>query len=321
VSVKVNLFNPRDVKSFDLSIILPVYNECESISEVCRALLQEIDSNKEISVEVIFIDDASSDSSVQIIKSLLWEDCRVYRHLVNLGHQQALLTGLVLSEGRWIGMMDSDGQHPVNEIFKMFYKARESQADLVQGLRISRSTDSYFKKFSARIFYTVMRMIGNSDVIRDASDFRIISHRCKSLLLSSGRPIPFRFSLGKFSISRTFHYFEVNSRIAGKSKYSLRKMNSLAISSIVNFSDKPLRFIAVLGIITSLLSAILLMAIFGFAAAGMTIPGWASLATLISIFGALNLLSLGIIAIYISVSLDNSLASARGVELLHDSRP
>lgn len=316
VAVEIDLLASAEIPQFDFSIILPVYNEGESLKKVCLDLKQNIDMKSDLSIEVIFVDDASSDRSLAVIQNLTWGNCRIVRHLTNLGHQQALLTGLFLADGKYIGMMDADGQHPASEMFKMFENASAQELDLVQGIRLSRSTDGLLKKLSARLFYMLMHFVSKIDFTTDASDFRVLSNRCKSFLLSSARPVPFRFSLGRLNLRKASHQFDVAPRIAGKSKYSFQKMNSLAISSFTNFSDRPLRFIASLGIATSLFSTLLILSICVLRIIGMTIPGWASLAALISIFGALNLLSAGIIALYLSVTLEHNANQYRKVELV-----
>jgi dolichol-phosphate mannosyltransferase len=306
-------FSTADI---DLSLVLPFYNERESLPEVCKSLIEFINQRRDIRIEVIFVDDASTDGSLGVIESFNWVDCKVLQHYLNLGHQQALFTGLSMARGKFIGMMDSDGQHPVCEIFKMFEIASSERWDLVQGVRISRTTDRLFKRVSARLFYFLMRIVSSVDVTTDASDFRVLSRRCSQILLSLEKPLPFRFSLGQLNVKKILHNFEVSQRIAGDSKYSIQKMNSLAISSLTSFSDKPLRFVASLGISSSLASIMLVLLIGLFAVIGMTIPGWASLAVLISVFGALNLLSAGIIALYLSMAMERKSGSSRNVELI-----
>jgi glycosyltransferase involved in cell wall biosynthesis len=303
---------------FDFSIVLPVFNESESISEVCKSLIEEIKKRPDQSIEVIFIDDGSSDNSVSEIEKFNWKFCRVYGHINNLGHQRALLSGIMLSHGKFIGTMDSDGQHPVQDLFAMFEIANNHQIDLVQGVRTTRRTDGFFKKLSARLFYWFMTALLPGKFMKDAADFRVISSYCRELLLSIDAPLPLRFTLNRLTVRSRVYEFEVKKRFAGESKYSISKMISLAILSVITVSQRPLKNIAGLGIGVSFLSSLLLALIILTQILGKTVSGWASLASLIAFFGALNLLSIGVVALYVSASFENSRSTRSAVILMRD---
>ena len=158
----------------------------------------------------------------------------------------------------------------------------------MQGVRISRKTDDFFKKFSARLFYWLIRALVSDKFLKDAADFRVISSYCRELLLSIDAPLPLRFTLNSLAVEGRVYEFEVKKRFAGESKYSISKMTSLAISSVITVSQRPLKNIAGLGIGVSFLSSLILALIVVSEILGKTVSGWASLATLIA-FGSKGL--------------------------------
>lgn len=314
----IRVIERGEKSTFDFTIVLPVYNECDSISEVCNSIIEEIKKRPKQSFEVIFIDDGSEDSSIHEIEKFNWPDCKVYSHLKNLGHQRALLSGIKLSQGKFVGTMDSDGQHLAKDLFAMYDIANSNQVDLVQGVRISRKTDGFFKKFSARLFYWLIRALVSDKFLKDAADFRVISSYCRELLLSIDAPLPLRFTLNSLAVEGRVYEFEVKKRFAGESKYSISKMTSLAISSVITVSQRPLKNIAGLGIGVSFLSSLILALIVVSEILGKTVSGWASLATLIAFFGALNLLSIGVVALYVSAALENNRSTSSTVVLTRE---
>jgi len=297
----IRVIERGEKSTFDFTIVLPVYNECDSISEVCNSIIEEIKKRPKQSIEVIFIDDGSEDSSIHEIEKFNWPDCKVYSHLKNLGHQRALLSGIKLSQGKFVGTMDSDGQHLAKDLFAMYDIANSNQVDLVQGVRISRRTDGFFKKFSARLFYWLIRALVSDKFLKDAADFRVISSYCRELLLSIDAPLPLRFTLNSLAVEGRVYEFEVKKRFAGESKYSISKMT-----------------IAGLGIGVSFLSSLILALIVVSEILGKTVSGWASLATLIAFFGALNLLSIGVVALYVSAALENNRSTSSTVVLTRE---
>lgn len=304
MGTSINFVELETPTSYDLSIILPVFNEAEAFPTFIKEVITELESQSNISVQLVVVDDGSTDKTSAELAKIQFSDLVVVKHLVNLGHQQAIITGLHLSKGRYIGMMDTDGQHPISDLFAMYEIAVKNRLDLVQGLRKSRKTDSILKKTTAGIFYRLMKALTNVDFLKDAADFRILSNSCKNALLSIPKPLPLRFSVHSLNVPKSVYYFEVTPRLGGTSKYTVRKMLSLALSSITNFSELPLRFIFWMGIFTSSMSFMLLLFTVTSSILGKTIAGWASLATLISFLGAIILLCLGVIAIYMATLID-----------------
>lgn len=286
-------------------ILFPCYNEEEVITHTLGQItlkLKDLISSQLISAEskVCFIDDGSKDKTWQLIESFDNPFVNGIKLSRNTGHQYALLAGLETTKNKYDAYitMDVDLQDDINAIDKMISEYIKGN-DVVYGVRNDRSNDTFFKRKTAEAFYKIMNKLGVKTVFNHA-DFRLISNRALLEFLKYKETHLFLrgiFPLVGFNQSSV--YYKRKERSHGVSKYPLRKMLSFAWEGITSFSDKPIRFIMVVGILSVLISIILALWAFITLILGNTIKGWTSIIILIVFFGGIQTISLGIIGEYI----------------------
>lgn len=298
---------PNITRPIDLSIVIPCFNEEKVIHETTRQLIYLfqtlIDQNKISSQSrVYFIDDGSCDRTWELIESLAEDHPLVHGIKLsrNRGHQNALLAGLLTAEGEVIISVDADLQDDLNAI-KTMLDHYNCGYDIVYGIRDSRDTDTLFKKFTAEAYYHLLSKMG-VEVVFNHADYRLMSRRAIEALREFGEVNLFlRGIIPQLGFAQSCVYYDRAERFAGESKYPLRKMLALAWQGITSFSDVPLRFITVIGLLVSLFSFIISgWAIFVRLFTQDAIPGWASTVLPIYFLGGIQLLCLGIIGEYLS---------------------
>lgn len=290
-----------------LFLVIPCYNEEQAINETARQLkikMTGLISSGKISAQskICFVNDGSEDTTWEIIRSLNHEDS-IFRGINlsrNKGHQNALLAGLmtVKSECDAVISLDADLQDDIGAIDKMVDKWVDG-CDIVYGVRSSRKTDTFFKKTTALAYYKLLKFMG-VDITYNHADYRLMSRRAIDALENFKEVNLFlRGIVPMIGFKSDMVYYERNERIAGKSKYPLKKMISFALEGITSLSVKPIRMITVLGLIIFVISVIMLITFIVKHYSGQTIEGWTS--TVVSIWGigGLQLLAIGIIGEYI----------------------
>jgi glycosyltransferase involved in cell wall biosynthesis len=287
-----------------LAIVLPCYNEAESINHAITqltALMNELAVEGLISKKsyLFFVDDGSTDESWEVIEKIGLSNNAIkgLKLSRNFGHQAALLAGLttVTKDCDAAISIDTDLQQDPQAI-RDFVKKFQNGADVVLGIRKDRGTDGWFKKQTALGFYTLMRAMGVK-IIPNHADYRLLSKRALEALSLFPEPSIFLraicLQLG-FKVSTVF--FAVKERQYGQTKYSLKKMLRLALHGITSFSVVPLRIVAIIGFVLFLFSC----GMGGYVAwrtlfVGDTVPGWASTALPIYFIGGVQLLCLGVV--------------------------
>lgn len=297
-----------------LSIVIPCYNEESALPYTFDALTKIlnilIDDNK-ISDDsyMLFVDDGSKDKTWEIIENEHAQNKFVkgVKLAGNVGHQNALLAGLLAAKQDCdISVsIDADLQDDVNAIIEMVDKANEG-ADIVYGVRNDRSTDTAFKRTTAEGFYKFMSLLGVKTVYNHA-DFRLMSKRALDALSEfSERELFLRGIVPMIGYNTDYVYYKRSERVAGESKYPLKKMLKFATNGIVSFSTKPLEIITALGFIITLLSILaFIYVLIGFFF-GLTVAGWPSLMVSIWFLGGVQLLSLGVIGQYVGKTYSES---------------
>lgn len=288
-------------------IVVPCYNEEEVLPETTRQLmplLEDLMVQGKISRKsrILYVNDGSKDGTWQIISRLYREHEMVSG--VNLsrnrGHQNAVLAGLMYAKECCDAAitMDADLQVDINAINEMVDKFRGGM-DVVYGVRSSRRTDTFFKKFTAEGFYRLMECMG-VDIIFNHADYRLMSRRVLHQLEDYREVNLFlRGIVPLIGYPSDQVYYERQERFAGESKYPLRKMLSFAFDGITSFSIKPIRFILSLGTLIFIVSiAILIYSVIRHII-GATVLGWSSLMVSIWALGGLQLLAIGVIGEYI----------------------
>ena len=283
----------------DLSVVVPIYNEELGIGEFTQQLRSNLDDLK-IQYEVIFINDGSTDSSQKIINSIIWPELKSYEFQFNAGHMKALEAGLEKSTGNLIITMDSDLQHPPAYIKDFINNQKETGAEVVYGIRDLRKEDGLFKRISAKFYYKLMRKLSGINIRSNAADFRLITKSVRDVLVSLEEENKiFRLLIPSLNFQESQIVFQAEKRMHGKSKYGLKNMGSLAISSVLNFSIKPLRWAIWIGLWAVVLSLVWISYVLIAQFSGWVIQGWSSLIAAVILFAGVQLFLLGIVGQYI----------------------
>lgn len=290
-----------------LYIVVPCYNEEAVLPLTAPAFLEKLNSlcaagKVSDDSRILFVDDGSKDSTWTIISALAKQD-RHYlgiRQSRNRGHQNAVLAGLMEAKDRcdFTISIDCDGQDDLNAMDAMV-DAYHGGCEIVYGVRSSRETDTFFKRFTAQSFYRLLNAMG-VDTVYNHADYRLVSSRVLQEF-ASFREVNL-FLRGMFPLvgfKSTSVYYERHPRIAGESKYPLRKMLALAFEGITSLSVKPLHIITGLGGCIAALSFIGVLWSLIVALCGNSVPGWASMTCIICFIGGVQLTCLGVIGEYI----------------------
>ncbi len=285
------------------SIVVPLYNEEEVIHETYKRLRATMDSLGE-PYELIFINDGSRDKTWELAKGLAAKDnnLRLIGFSRNFGHQIAITAGMDNASGRAIVVIDADLQDPPAVILDMIARWKEGY-EVVYGRRLKRKGESFFKKFTAKLFYRALNAMTDVTLPVDAGDFRLIDRKvCDTLKSLPERNRYVRGLVSWVGFKQTAVDYVREERFAGETKYPLRKMLKLASDAITSFSYKPLKMSTWLGAFVALASFIFLIGIVIqriFFPDTVLMPGWASLAAISLFFNGIVLVMLGIIGQYV----------------------
>lgn len=285
-----------------LSLVVPVYNERDALPhfvERVRPILDGLDGD----YEVLFVDDGSRDDSRAVLTSAraTWPQASVVALRRNAGHQAALTAGMEAARGRWVVTIDADLQDPPELIPVMIEAATREYADVVYAVRRDRDADSRFKRWTAGAYYHLMDRAVGSPVVKHAGDFRLLSASAVGEIMAlPERGRVYRLLVPYMGFRSAVVEYSRDRRVAGSSKYPIRRMVSLAADSYFSFTVAPLRLATWVGAIGFVLCV-------GFAAlavgawfAGHTVPGWSSFALVIGFIGALQFMFLGLIGEYLA---------------------
>lgn len=290
-----------------LYIVIPCYNEQEVLpitAPMFLGKLRELIAAGKISGEsrILFVNDGSKDKTWDIIKELSQND----EHYIgicqsrNRGHQNAVLAGLMEAKDRCdiTISIDCDGQDDINAMDAMV-DAYLDGCDVVYGVRSSRETDTFFKRFTAQSFYKLLSSMG-AEVVYNHADYRLISARALNALADFKEVNLFlRGMVPLVGFKSTTVAYSRAERIAGESHYPLKKMLALAVDGITSLSVKPLRLITGFGVFVALISFIGVIWALITALCGKAVAGWASMTCIVCFVGGVQLICLGVIGEYI----------------------
>lgn len=291
-----------------LAIVVPCYNEAEALplsSSVLLGILDSLTVVHEIAPDsfILCVDDGSQDDTWRIISGLHESDPRIKGISLahNSGHQFALLAGLdeVIDKCDCAVSIDADLQDDPQVIGKMVAEYRRGK-EIVYGVRKSRKSDSFFKRFTAHVFYSFQKLMG-LDTVYDHADYRLMSRRALEILSRySETNIFLRGIVPLIGLETAKVYYDRTPRIAGESKYPFSKMLALSVDGITSFSVKPMQWIFYLGLailfLTLVVSLYVLVSYFG---RNDTVPGWTSLMLSVWFLGSLILIAIGIVGEYV----------------------
>ena len=295
------------MRSNTLYIVVPCYNEEEVLPETAGRLRVKLESLMEVGKisresRILFVNDGSKDRTWELICGL-HAGCSLFCGVDlsrNRGHQNALLAGLMTAKERADAVisMDADLQDDIDAVDAMVEKYLDG-VDIVYGVRSSRKTDTFFKRFTAEGFYRLMNALGAESVFNHA-DYRLMSKRALEGLSQFREVNLFLRGIVPMIGYRTDTVeYERGERFAGESKYPLKKMLAFALEGITSLSVKPLRLITGLGFLIFLVSVVMIVYNVVRWAAGNTVAGWASLSCSVWFIGGLILLGMGVVGEYI----------------------
>jgi glycosyltransferase involved in cell wall biosynthesis len=229
-----------------------------------------------------------------------WPELRIVRLRSNAGHQAAISAGLAGARGAYLVTLDADLQDPPEVIPEMLAQARAQRVDVVYGVRSDRSSDSAFKRLSAKAFYRLIRILSGTHAQVDAGDYRLMSRATVDAVNS----LPehhrvLRFVVPALGFPSTSVTYRRDERAAGRSKYPLSKMIRLSLDSVTGFSTAPLRAATWLGLLGGLAAIALLAYALVASTLGQTLPGWTSTVVAVAGVGAVQLLCVGILGEYV----------------------
>jgi len=290
-------------ESIDISLVLPAYNEEESLPRLFEALTALLERLGGIA-EVVLVDDGSTDATYAMLLEQHRRDPRfkVIQLSRNFGHQVAISAGLDHAAGRAVIVMDSDLQDPPEVVLEMVARWREG-FEVVHGVRISRPGESWFKRASAAAFYRVLRQLTAVDIVANAGDFRLLDRRAADALKSLRERNRFVRGLSSWiGFRQAVVRYDRPNRAAGETKYPLRKMLALATDAIVSFSDAPLYVSLAIGFGVSALAFIagivyIVLKLVGYK---NLVPGWASIVVILSFLGGMQILLTGMMGLYVA---------------------
>ena len=290
-----------------LYIVIPCYNEEQVLPVTAPMFLKKIrdlSAAGKISGDsrILFVDDGSRDSTWKIIRELANSDPHYIgiQQSRNRGHQNAVLAGLMEAKDRCdiTISIDCDGQDDINAMDAMVEEYL-SGCDIVYGVRSKRTTDTFFKRFTAESYYKLLKGMG-VDAVYNHADYRLVSARALAAFAEFKEVNLFlRGMFPLVGFKSTCVYYERHERLAGKSHYPLRKMLALAFEGITSLSVKPLHIITGLGIGIAFLSFIGVLWSVIVALTGNSVPGWASTTCIVCFIGGIQLICLGVIGEYI----------------------
>lgn len=285
-----------------LSIIIPIYNEEGNIPKLFERLTNVI-SVLQSDAEFIFINDGSVDGSIKLIKELasLHSNVHYIDFARNFGHQIAVTAGLDYCKGKAAVIIDADLQDPPELIVEMFQKWKEGY-EVVYAKRRSRDGESYLKKFTAKLFYRMLKKITSINIPVDTGDFRLIDRKIIEALKQM--PEQQKFLRGQISwigFRQTFIEYDRDARYSGKTGYTFKKMTRLALDGITSFSNLPLKFATFTGFMVSGIAFVMILyALYSRFISRDYVPGWTSLMLAVLFIGGVQLICIGIIGEYIS---------------------
>lgn len=292
---------PRGGARCLLSVVIPLLNEQEVLPTL-HARLKAATAQLNGPVELLFVDDGSTDGSPDVLRSLAASDpaVSVIRFSRNFGKEQAMSAGLQAAQGQAVVILDADLQHPPEHIPEMV-AAWQAGADVVSMKRRGRNDETWAKRRAAGAFYRLINSLSDTPIPADIGDFRLLSRRAVDAL--NRLPERNRFMKGLFAwigFPQVTLEYDVAERAAGTTKWSPRQLTRFAIEGITAFSIQPLKFATKLGLLTALFAVALgvfylVRALFW----GDAVPGFPTLIVVILMLGGMQLMAIGLLGEYL----------------------
>jgi len=286
----------------DLSIVLPVFNEADSLQRTVGRLKEVVAEINTINqLQLIFVDDGSTDSTWSLIQQYCGENThnKAVRFTRNFGKESAITAGLAHADGEAILIMDSDGQHPADLIPQLFSRWQEGDVDVVSAVKIQRQNEGWMKRITGRMYYWSFRLVTGMD-LSNATDFKLISKVvAKSYLALPERNKFFRGLIRWTGYQEAQVNFQPLDRDGGKSGWGFIALFRYAESTLISFATLPLRLVTVIGMATLVIAMVLTVQTLWNKFFGDALPGFTTIIIINLYIGSVLMISLGIIGSYL----------------------
>lgn len=286
----------------ELSVVVPLYNE-EMVIDVMYTRLTQVLEGAKLDYEIVLVNDGSADRTLSMAKDICRHDNRVklISFSRNFGHQIAITAGMDRASGQAVVLIDADLQDPPEVILEMLAKWKEG-FQVVYGVRKKREGESFFKLFTAKMFYRLLRRLTSISIPVDTGDFRLMDRRVIEQLKKMRERDRFvRGMVSWVGFRQTQVEYVREKRYAGETKYPFTKMLKFATDGILSFSQVPLKLSSAFGMLSAGLSFIFM--IYGFLMRvffpDQVVPGWSSLFVAILFIGGIQLMCIGILGEYL----------------------
>ena len=290
----------QTVKQGLLSVVLPAFNEEASVPRAADTLSALLEGAG-IDHGIIFVDDGTRDQTWQAVQAQTQRHPQVrgVRFSRNFGKEAAIFAGLAQARGDCVVVMDCDLQHPPEKAVEM-YRLWQQGYQVVEGVKTSRGKESFLHTFAARSFYSIISRATGIDMSR-ASDFKLLDRRAADTLLAMREKNAFFRALSSWiGLSTAQVEFEVQPRLEGESKWSVRSLVRYALTNIASFSTAPLQLVTLLGVVVFTCSVVLGVWSLWQKATGQALEGFTTVILLQLLIGSILMICLGIIGYYIA---------------------
>lgn len=292
------------MKKDKISIIVPCYNEAECLELFYKELKRNLDKLKNTNYEIIFINDGSTDKTLEILKDYSKKDSGIkyVSFSRNFGKESAMYAGLKNSTGDYLAIMDADLQDPPSLLPKMLKLIKEEGYDCVGTRRFTRKGEPPVRSFFSRLFYKIINKISKTNIVDGARDYRLMTRQMANAILEMSEYN--RFSKGIFGwvgFNTKWLAYENVKRAAGKTKWNFWKLFLYSLEGFVSFSTVPLTFASIFGILFIFISFIvILFIIIKTLLLGDHTSGWPSLVCIIFFVSGIQLFCIGVVGQYLS---------------------
>lgn len=287
-----------------MTVIVPCFNEEEALPIYYKEMCKVMNRMKEVELELLFVDDGSSDHTLSVMKDLHMLDarCSYLSFSRNFGKEAAIYAGLKHAVGDYVAVMDVDLQDPPELLPEMYRILEEEGYDSVATKRSTRNGEPKFRSFLSESFYKVINKISKTEIVNGARDYRLMRRNMVDAVLNMSEYN--RFSKGIFEwvgFRTKWLEFENVERSAGETKWSLKKLFFYSLEGITGFSVAPLSLASVIGVLFCLLSFVMIgVIIIRTIIWGDPVSGWPSLVCIVFFVGGIQLLCTGIVGQYLS---------------------
>jgi dolichol-phosphate mannosyltransferase len=287
-------------KSVKITLVIPVFNEEQSIHHLLNHINKFVQSEKKYKFDLIFIDDGSTDESIEMIIKYAPVTTKILKLDRNRGHQFALSAGLREADGDWIVTMDADLQHPLETVSEMLRIFSSSDYEVIQTFQEFRTKGTFMKRILSTLFWSLIRIGREKIRQKNVGDFRIMRNSLVERLNNYSDPKVIRFLIPILSNNILYLPFVADHRIAGTPKYSYGKMFQLALDGYLQISSRPLKSIAKIGLVSLILTTSYAVYVAWNYFNQRALPGWTSLVLITVFFGSLNLIAASLVGEYVA---------------------